>query len=96
MKAIKIRISGAVFLLPDTHQFYEFPAYINRHRDDIAAHVAAADKFSRDPLGDHFSGLPDLTDFKRVTGIVGFPFDLRDPDLYAANQGIEIVLEVDL
>ena len=96
MRAIKINIAGASFLLPESHQFYEFPTHILRHKAEIKQHIEASKKFSSNPLIDHPTKLPDLSEFKRITGIIGFPFDARDPDLYALDKGIEISLEVDL
>jgi hypothetical protein len=97
MKAIKITIDGAAFLLPDTHHYgYEFPTLVIEHRAAIAQHIEAGHKFATDPLTDHFAGLPDLTDFKQITGIIGFPLDMRDAEMYAALNSVEIVLEVEL
>ena len=95
MKAIKIKIAGTEFLLPESDS-YEFPAYILANKPLIAAHVAAGKKWLTDSMTDYFSDLPDATDFKSVTGIIGFPFDARDPNLYAIERGIEIALEIEL
>lgn len=96
MKAIKIIIGGAAFLLPDSHQFYEFPTYILQHKDAILQHIEAGKKFSIDPLTNHFEGLSDLKEFKRITGIIGYPFNAHDPDLYAIDRNVEIISEVEL
>ena len=85
MRAIKVNIAKSSFLLPDSHQFYDFPTYILQHKDQIEQHVKAGKKFASDPLTDHTIGLPDLSEFKRITGIIGYPFDSRDPTLYALH-----------
>lgn len=95
MKATKINIAGSSFLLPEAEN-YTFPTYIVRHKDAISAHVEAGRKFAADPLSSHFEGLPDVSEFKKITGIIGFPFSAHDPDLYALDKGFEVVLEVDL
>jgi len=95
MKAIKIKIAGAEFLLPESGG-YEFPAYILANKSLIEAHVAAGKKWLTNSMTDYSLGLPDATDFKSVTGIIGFPFDARDPNLYAIDRGIEIALEIEL
>lgn len=95
MKAIIIIINNSKFLLPGSHQFYEFPSYIEKHKDDIVKHIELGKKVAENPLIEHsFSSLPNLDDFKRITGIIGHPFDMRDPELYALDKSIEIVLEV--
>lgn len=94
MKAIKINIEGASFLLPDTHQFYEFPTYILKHKAEIKKHVEAGKKLASDPLTNHFQDLPDMSEFKRITGIIGYPITMHDIVLYALDQKVEVVLEI--
>lgn len=96
MRAIKIIIDGTSFLLPESHQFYDFPEYIKKHKSDIQLHIQAGKKAALSPSANHLSGLPDMSDFKRVTGIVGFPFNMHDPDMYALDRKIEITMEVEL
>lgn len=96
MLATKIKIGGSFFLLPDSHGDYEFPTYIVEHKEAILEHVMAGNKLKEDPLADHFDDLPDMTEFRRITGIIGFPFDAHDPDLFALDRGVEIVLEVEI
>lgn len=95
MKAIKIKIAGTEFLLPEKED-YEFPTYILAHKHLIEAYVAAGKAWSKDPLNDHFHGLPDASDFRATTGIIGFPFDAHDPNLYAADRQIDVVMAVEL
>ena len=97
MEAIRITIEGNPFLLPgDKNGFYEFPTYIQQHRAAVIEWIEASKKQLADPLADHMSGLPDLSEFKRVTGIVGFPLNAHDPDLYALDRGVRIVMDVQL
>ena len=96
MKAIKIKIGGSSFLLPDSHDNYDFPAYILEHKKAIKSHIDAGKKLASDPLTDHFKGLADMSEFKQTTGIIGYPFNVHDPDLYAIDRDVEIVLEIDL
>ena len=96
MKATRIKIEGTAFLLPESHQSYEFPSYILKHKEAIKNHIEAGKKLVKDPLTDHFAGLQDLSEFKKVTGIIGFPFNQHDPSLYAQDRGIEILAELDL
>jgi len=96
-EAIKITINGKSFLLPgEQNGFYEFPTYIQQHRAAIVEWVEASKHQVKDPLGDHMSGLPDMSEFKRITGIIGFPFSAHDPDLYALDRGWNVVMEVDI
>lgn len=100
MRFVKIHISGKSFLLPEAKSdAYEFPAYIEENilllSEFIEKGNAAMKKFRTDPLTDHFSSLPDVSEFKARTGIIGVPFDMRDVDLYlATNKDAEIALEV--
>jgi len=97
VEAIKITINGKSFLLPsEQNGFYEFPTFIIRHRAAIAKWIEASKGQVEDPLGDHMSGLPDMSEFKRITGIIGFPFNAHDPDLYALDRGIQVVMTVEL
>lgn len=96
MKAIKIIIDDTSFLLPESHQFYDFPGYIKKHKSDIQLHIKAAGKAALSPSTNHAPELPDMSDFKRVTGIIGFPFNMHDPDMYALDRKIEITMEVEL
>lgn len=93
MKAIKLKINASSFLLPESHQFYEFPSYIQKHRSELLLYANAVRNFASDPMSDHFSTLPDMSDFKRITGIIGFPFDMNDADLYALDRKIQITME---
>ena len=94
MRAIKIHVGEASFLLPDSHQFYEFPSYIVQHKEKILQHVTASKKFVNDPLTDHTADLPDLSEFKRITGIIGYPFNIHDVDLYVLDRKVHVTLEV--
>ena len=97
-KAIKIHVGGGTFLLPEPgpHSNYIFPTYILEHKDDIERLVEGGGDFAKDPLNFHSNSAQDLSTFRSKTGIIGFPFDARDPDLFAANEGVEILLEIEL
>lgn len=88
-EAIKIFVAGQAFLLPATHSDYVFPNYIREHVEAIAQHVIATDALDVQ--------LPDLGDFKRKTGIIGWPLSLHDVDLYIADRKIDVklVLQID-
>lgn len=97
MNVIRIRIAGAVFLLPDTHNDYAFPGYIIEHRELIAGAVELGQEVLAAPLDVHGAELSEaLKALKLRTGIIGFPFDLRDADLYALNRQLNVVLDVEL
>lgn len=93
MQAVKITIGGRDFLLPDTHaDNYDFPTYIEQHRTDIGVCIKAYNEWLKAPLSD-MAETPNMAEFKKVTGIIGVPFDLRDPTLYALDRNIDIVLK---
>lgn len=96
MQAILIKIDGTAFLLPDSHGGYEFPGYVLGHLARIRQHIDAVRRWAADPLGADLGSLPDLAEFKRVTGIIGWPLNSHDPQLYALDRGIEIVMELEL
>lgn len=100
MQVAKINIAGKSFLLPETHfDNYEFPTYILENlsllEEFITKGVAAMKKFSTDPFGDHLSDLPDVSEFKQVTGIMGNPFDMRDIEMYLLSNPVDVVVEID-
>ncbi|HAS1203978.1 TPA: hypothetical protein I3821_004064 [Enterobacter cloacae] len=106
MRAVKIKIDDQFFLLPDGFD-YVFPDYINEHKPTIEQYIAAG-KETIDAMKNY--GKTDTTElqkrtrllknelaeFKARTGIIGFPFDSRDVDLYAASNAIDIVALFDL
>ncbi|MFK4751452.1 hypothetical protein [Oceanobacter antarcticus] len=97
MNATKIRISGAEFLLPDTHSDYEFPTYIMEHRSEIQQKIAGAKMMLKNPMSyEQLVDIPDMTEFKQKTGIIGWPFDMRDVNLYELDRCINITMTINL
>ncbi|AAM86482.1 hypothetical [Yersinia pestis KIM10+] len=101
--AIKITVGYHSFLLPDTHTDYAFPAYINKHIDLIWRYIENNDKIeelSSNPFSKGRTAVlvkakflsSELKEFKLKTGIIGYPFDMKDISLYLASQNIKITL----
>lgn len=106
MQAIKVRIDDHYFLFPDGFDFV-FPDYVNEHKSTIRMYIAAGKetieamknygKTDTTELQKRTRLLKsELAEFKARTGIIGFPFDSRDVELYAASNGIDIVAFFDL
>ncbi|MPQ69499.1 hypothetical protein [Pseudomonas sp. MWU12-2323] len=99
MKVMRLKMSGTVFLLPETHGDYEFPNYILQHQEQISEFVTASMVYARNPLALESPVMSDmLKAFRARTGIIGYPFSLHDVDLYAMDPGrnVEIVAEAEL
>lgn len=97
MKAIKIKIREAEFLLPETHSDYEFPSYILNNKEAIIQYIAKSKEVLKNPLADHnFNDTLNMDEFKKKTGIIGWPFDMRDINLFALDRNIEITAEIEL
>lgn len=95
MKAVKINIGGKSFLLPESHaDMYDFE-YIQANKANIIACIQAYEEWLKNPMSDIPSS-PDMREFKEKTGIIGAPFNLHDPDLYALDRGVEIEMEINL
>ncbi|MBE3211088.1 hypothetical protein IM288_21795 [Enterobacter cloacae complex sp. P32C] len=101
MQAIKIRIDDHIFLFPDGFDFV-FPDYVNEHIATIRQYIAAGKetieamknygKTDTTELQKRTRLLKtELAEFKARTGIIGFPFDSRDVDLYVKNNNIDVV-----
>ncbi|AHK20538.1 hypothetical protein [Yersinia similis] len=101
--AIKITVGYHSFLLPDTHTDYDFPAYINKHIDLIWRYIENNDKIeelSSNPFSKGRTAAlvkakflsSELKAFKLKTGIIGYPFDMKDISLYITSQNITIKL----
>lgn len=106
MQAIKIRIDDHYFLFPDGFDFV-FPDYVNEHKDMIRKYMAAG-KETLEAMKSYGKSdttelqkrtrllKTELAEFKARTGIIGFPFDSRDVDLYVASNAIDIVAFFDM
>lgn len=64
-------------------------------KENIQACIQAYKKWLKNPLQD-MPAHPDMSDFVKKSGVIGAPFNLHDPFLYAADKGIHIELEVDI
>lgn len=96
MQAIKINIAGTSFLLPESHSdHYEFPTYITDHKPQIEQCVSAYQQWLKSQVDD-MPPVPDMSEFKQKTGIIGIPFNMHDVQMYALTHGVDIVMEVDL
>lgn len=105
--AVKIIIDSYSFLLPDTHEGYEFPGYVLQHKGLISDYIlaskmvlsAASEPFSVEmqTASDTVAMLKkQLVEFKERTGIMGFPFDLKDVDQLILANNIDVAATVDL
>lgn len=108
MDAIKVTLGGTSLLLPDSHSDnYEFPTYIIENKELIKNLVDAGNEIIKH-TSNPFSKEMDAAEkkakelsqqskkFKEVTGVIGWPFDMRDADLYAAQNNINVILSMSL
>lgn len=96
MRTVKIIIKNKSFLLPESHSDnYEFPTYINENKENIIKCIDAYDDWLPNPLKD-MGKIPDMSEFKAKTGIIGIPFNLHDVDLYILDRKVDVVMEVTL
>ncbi|MET1256971.1 hypothetical protein [Aliikangiella maris] len=94
-KAIKITINGVAFLLPESHSNYEFPTYIIENKEKIIEYINQSKKIVNDWQNAKINSLPDLSIFKEKTGIIGFPLNAHDVELYILDRDIDVVFEMD-
>ncbi len=106
MKAIKVFMFGKSFLFPDGFDFV-FPDLILMHADTIEQYIKSSDEFVE--MCSNFNNPElenlqkrnqilknELNEFKARTGIIGFPFDVKDVDLYIATNNIDVVSIIEL
>ncbi|MFT0211823.1 hypothetical protein VQ643_04305 [Pseudomonas sp. F1_0610] len=97
---ILINIDGTKFLVPPTANDNSIELII-KHKSDIVDYIAQANRALKaikdDVLVAQAEPTPDVIKrLKEETGIIGYPFDLRDVTLYILDQKIAIDLEIDL
>lgn len=101
MKAIKVQIENTAFLFPDGFDF-TFPDYVNDHLNTIRSYIHASNEMT-DAMKNYGSTdtsnlqkrikllKAELAEFKARTGIIGFPFNMHDVDLYVIDRHVEVV-----
>ncbi|WP_261666909.1 hypothetical protein [Erwinia mallotivora] len=106
MKAMIVKIHNQNFLLPDGFD-YVIPDFIDEHADLIAQYIDVANEILRELCNNPLAHIPNLTnkskilqqelsEFKARTGIIGFPFDNRDVNLYVLDRKIDVVATLEL
>ncbi len=101
--AIKITVGTHSFLLPETHSDYDFPGYIEQHLDLISRYIETIktiEQCSGTPFSEEMGNAEirakflssELKEFKEKTGIIGYPLDFKDVNLYAIDHKIDINL----
>ncbi|TDB42073.1 hypothetical protein [Photorhabdus luminescens] len=107
MQYVLININNCKFLLPEPIGDYEFPSYILKHKQLIIDYIEVSNsmlKYGGEPFSEEMQQCDNrakhiryqLADFKAITGIVGFPFDMRDVDLYIINNSLNIASEFNI
>ncbi|MBX8493142.1 hypothetical protein K5D42_25055 [Pseudomonas cichorii] len=97
MKVIRIQLAGTQFLLPEGHGDYEFPGYVLEHKARIEAYVTAFKAYARNMLTGSLPVMSDdLKAFRQRTGIIGYPFDMHDANLFALDPGRGVTVVLDL
>lgn len=94
MQAKKIIVGGKAFLLPDSHwSRYNLDDEYAGKLKSIIEYVLNEIKTEDNPLLRHIPN-PDFNEIKQTTSIIGYPFtgvEGLNVDIFAKNQGIEIV-----
>lgn len=106
MRAIKVQIEKSNFLFPDGFDFI-FPDYVNEHLPTIREYISASHEMvaAMKSLGSTDTTnlqkrikllKSELGEFKSRTGIIGFPFNMHDVDLYVVDRQVHVVSFVNL
>ncbi|MEI7247993.1 hypothetical protein WCT80_17775 [Pectobacterium carotovorum] len=105
MEAILVNFSGHQFLIPE-RGFSFFPTEFENRRQQLIAmsetynHLVESleNPFSRESesaASEAKKLKSELVEFIAITGVVGAPFDSKDARLYAANNSIKIIAEIE-
>ncbi|AYH09401.1 hypothetical protein C5E24_06710 [Pectobacterium parmentieri] len=103
--AILVSFFGHRFLIPE-RGFSYFPVEFENRKPQISRMTLAYDRLIEsleNPFSEEAELAADeikrtrseLSDFIVMTGVIGAPFDTKDAVLYAANNHITIIAEID-
>lgn len=96
MKAILLKIDDHKFLLEENAGNDQSMSYILSNKELLRSIIKEGEEVVENLMGYNPKLTLEIKEFKEKTGIIGYPFNMHDVDLYIIDRNIDVVLEVNI